>query len=295
MMLSETPAYPARVADVRDLGDFVSVLDALGVTAGSTVYVHSGMTHFGTDVSRALSLLHALHDRVGQRGSIFMPSFTFHPEEWQPQPGALFDVRRTPSRCGLVSELFRREAAVRRSEHFYFPVSGSGPLAEDVLAGQLHNDDLFGDTSVFGRLVASNALLVGLGVSPNASSFGHLPDWLLRDKLPEGFFLAGSLHGFVRTYDGVLHATTSVAINPRIRLSFAPWQMMDDDSVLGTSRNVVLSLNPQAPIYAFSYSLRSYVLRALEVGTVALSNPGVQPPWLKPGTFALLDDTPHDG
>jgi hypothetical protein len=287
-----TVEFSARSFAGINLDDLNAVFDALEIASESVIWVQSGTFRLGLDAVQAIALIAALRARVGPRGAIFMPSFPFVPKHWTPAPDAVFDVRRTPSACGLISEIFRRQSDVQRSETFYFPVSGCGPAAHEILAGQLHNEDVFGPQSVFGRLIAAGAQFVGLGVGLNTSSFMHVPNWILQERFPVPLFPIRYLGGRVRTRDGFVHNVRSRAIeDARIHLSFAPWQMMDGDPVLGPLRRVIPSKNATGDVFCFSYPLAAYVSRALELGRLTLDR-GEQPPWFKPGTFGLFDAAP---
>jgi hypothetical protein len=284
-----TTHFAARSFAGIDVTDLEAVFDRLNIESGSVIWVQSGTSRLGRDAGQTLALITALRARIGPRGAIFMPSFPFVSDHWTPAPGAIFDVRRTPSACGLLTEMFRRQTDVERSETFYFPVCGCGPPARELLAGQLYNEDVFGPQSVFGRLIAADAQFVGLGVGLNTSSFMHVPNWILQDWFPVPMFPLRYLAGRVRTRDGIVHDVRSRAIeDERIHLSFAAWQMMDGDPVLGPLRRVISSKNATGDVFCFTYPVAAYVSRAIELGRCALDR-GEQPPWLKPGTFALFD------
>jgi aminoglycoside 3-N-acetyltransferase len=91
---------------------------------------------------------------------LMMPSMPFSGTaiEWA-RSGTVFDVRRTPSRMGLLSELFRRSPGVVRSVHPTHPVACWGEDAASVAAGHPGSATPCGSGSPFESLWARGARL----------------------------------------------------------------------------------------------------------------------------------------
>lgn len=74
-----------------------------------------------------------------------------------------FDVRRTPSQMGLVTELFRRWPGVMRSLHPTHSVCAIGPLAGELLGAHHLSPWACGEHSPFGVMSRHKTAIVGLG------------------------------------------------------------------------------------------------------------------------------------
>lgn len=156
---------------------FPELLDSLSVPRGGTLYVQSStdwMAKAGFEVPQTLE---TLREWVEPSGTLVMPSYPFrvtHLEYLSSRPR--YDVRRTPAMIGLIPELFRRSDRVERSLDPDFAIAAEGASAPHIVDTDLRDPDPFGRVSVYERLIADGATLVGLGVSVNTNSFIHVID-----------------------------------------------------------------------------------------------------------------------
>jgi Aminoglycoside 3-N-acetyltransferase len=95
----------------------------LGVTPGRTIYVHSSWNEFFNVPLRASEVIDLLRDLIGPNGTLAMPAFPIDPD-----PNKVFLVDKAPVYTGLLCEVFRRTADVRRSIHLSSSVCAIGPL-----------------------------------------------------------------------------------------------------------------------------------------------------------------------
>ena len=118
--------------------------------------VHSGVSHLQPMYQGdARSLLELMLRIAGSERTLAMPAFFFgtFPElfdlaYYRKYPR--FDVRRTPSQMGLVTELFRRTPGVTRSLHPTHSICALGPLANELCATHHLSPWRFGELSPFG-------------------------------------------------------------------------------------------------------------------------------------------------
>lgn len=91
-----------------------------------------------------------------------MPTFTWN--SFHDQQRAIFDVARTPSETGRITELFRQRPGVLRSPHLCHSVAALGPQAHETLGDGVSG---FGRGSPFTCLMELDAwvLLLGVGFS----------------------------------------------------------------------------------------------------------------------------------
>jgi aminoglycoside N3'-acetyltransferase len=131
--------------------------------------VHSSISNmFPMYRDTAGDLLKLLMRMTGHARTLAMPAFffgtpeRFNREYYRCDP--VFDVRRTPSQMGLVSELFRRRKGVLRSLHPTHSVCALGPLAKDLTAGHHLSPLMAGRLSPFGVMGRHRTAILGLGV-----------------------------------------------------------------------------------------------------------------------------------
>jgi aminoglycoside 3-N-acetyltransferase len=115
----------------------------------------------------AKELTSGLIDLCGQNRTLVMPSFVLGgrnydtSEYFRSRP---FDVRRTPSEAGLVTEVFRRTPEVLRSLHPTCSLCALGPLAKEVTAGHHVSRSGMSSDGPFGVMTRRRTAILGLGV-----------------------------------------------------------------------------------------------------------------------------------
>jgi aminoglycoside N3'-acetyltransferase len=106
--------------------------------------------------------------RMSTGRTLAMPAFFFGTAEhynydyYRINP--VFDVRRTPSQMGLVTELFRRRKGVLRSLHPTHSICASGPLAAELTSRHHLSPLIAGPSSPFGVMGRRNTIILGVGV-----------------------------------------------------------------------------------------------------------------------------------
>ncbi|MDZ7295688.1 MAG: AAC(3) family N-acetyltransferase [candidate division KSB1 bacterium] len=95
---------------------FAEFLGALGVDVGHHVMVHSSLRRLRAAFPglNAQDFIRVLQRKVGQRGSVLMPAFTYCFKRLDSR-GEVFDPQSTPSKVGALSEVFRTMPGVVRT------------------------------------------------------------------------------------------------------------------------------------------------------------------------------------
>jgi len=137
----------------------------------------------------AIELLRALIEWCGPHRTLVMPAFYFG----DPQLGDVrstfeirpdFDLQRTPSQMGLLTELFRRWRGVRHSRHPVYRVSALGPLAHELTRGHELAETACGAGTPFDFMAKADTLVLGLGKPFEVLTQVHHPEDLLGDEFP---------------------------------------------------------------------------------------------------------------
>jgi aminoglycoside 3-N-acetyltransferase len=133
------------------------------VREGSTLLLHADAivaAQFGAMSAdeRIDRLIEALEMAVGPSGTLVIPTFSYSFTK-----GEVFDVLKTPSAVGMVSERFRARPGVRRSADPIFSFASKGPRANELCSIPIK--ECFGPDSCFAALHRGNAQIVELGCS----------------------------------------------------------------------------------------------------------------------------------
>jgi aminoglycoside 3-N-acetyltransferase len=177
-----------RVAALVPLNesDFREILtNDLRLTSGDLVYVHSGMD--GLNLSFPFyRILFLIQEIIGPRGTVVFPTYPNHrisSYEWLKQ-GNVFDIRRTPSYTGILTEFARRQRKAVRSLHPTKSVCAIGPAAADLTATHQLSPYPYDTNSPYYKLIAGGGKIVGLGATTNYISFGYCVDDAFKEDFP---------------------------------------------------------------------------------------------------------------
>ncbi len=177
-----------RVAALPPLteADFSAILaNDLGLTEGDLVYVHSGMD--GLNLAFPFyRILFLIREVIGTSGTVLFPTYPNHrisSYEYLRQ-GKIFDVRRTPSYTGILTEFARRQSDAVRSLHPTKSVCAIGPAAKEITATHYLSPYPYDTCSPYYKLITGGGKIVGLGATTNYISFGYCVDDSLKEKFP---------------------------------------------------------------------------------------------------------------
>ena len=177
-----------RVASLPPLteADFKDILtNNLRLTKGDLVYVHSGMD--GLNLSFPFyRILFLIQEIIGPDGTVVFPTYTNHrisSYEWLKQ-GNVFDIRKTPSYTGILTEFARRQRRAIRSLHPTKSVCAIGPAAGELTATHQCSPYPYDTNSPYYKLIAGGGKIIGLGATTNYISFGYCVDDAFKDEFP---------------------------------------------------------------------------------------------------------------
>jgi len=160
-------------------------LRSAGVSESDTLLVHSNFEPDSGFQGTPLDLANALVELVGSKGNLLMVSIPFRGAAYDYLAlGKPFNVRKTMSMMGLVTEMFRRRAGTVRSLHPTHPVLAYGKDAEWLVAD--HERCLYpcGPGSPLEKLHRLKGKLLFFDVSFGSITFFHYVEDLLKERLP---------------------------------------------------------------------------------------------------------------
>ncbi|MFA6111199.1 MAG: AAC(3) family N-acetyltransferase [Candidatus Latescibacterota bacterium] len=159
--LFEPGAQATRAALVRDL-------KALGVTPGMDLMVHASLSALGPVQGGAETVVQALLDAVGRRGTLLLPSFNHRAAQ-------VYNPLTTPTTNGAVPDAAWRRSEAVRSLHPTHAVTAIGSRAEEYCRDHLEVG-IWAQDSPIGRLIHGGGYLLALGTTHNTSTAYHVAE-----------------------------------------------------------------------------------------------------------------------
>lgn len=141
-----------------------------GICDSDSIILHSSLRSVGRTDHGAESVVEALLETIGTDGHLLVPTFTYSLPVWNSEP---FNLHKSKSRVGLITEYVRNRPGARRSFHPTHSVAVIGPEAETLIAGHIHCSPL-GNSSPFDRMAERGAKILMLGTFQDTNSSLHL-------------------------------------------------------------------------------------------------------------------------
>jgi len=150
--------------------DIARGLRRLGVGGGGVILAHISLSSFGRVEGGAEAVIEALLAAVEPGGTVLVPTHT-----WDRINSAnpVFDVRRTPSGVGRVTEAFRARPDALRSLHPTHSCAAIGPLGRSLLRDHETEVTPCGRNSPYQRLMECGGKVVFLGVTLEVNTSFH--------------------------------------------------------------------------------------------------------------------------
>ncbi len=170
-------------------GDLLRAFIELGVEKGDVLLLHSSFDKFRGIDGGVMAVTDTLFDAVGEAGTIVMPTFPGGSMKTVVETKR-FDVRRSPSSMGLITEVFRRMNGVERSLHPYHSFAAKGPLAGWLVRDHNKSVTPFGQDTPLRRLVEVNGKILIMGVSLQwGMTVVHVVEDIMGDSFPVQIYL----------------------------------------------------------------------------------------------------------
>jgi aminoglycoside N3'-acetyltransferase len=203
---------PLSEAEFRNI-----LAEDLKIKNGSIVFIHSSVDNLNITFD-TLRLLEILLEAVGENGTLVFPCwhFTYRAEDYL-KSGKVFDVHRSPSALGMLSEMARRYPGAKRSLHPTNSIVAIGKQAAAVT--EAHHTDIYpcGEKSPYYLTMQMGGIIAGIGVNANFMSFVHCPEDMLKKKFPIKTRLDDVFEAKVKKEDGSVEIVKTLAAHPQIK------------------------------------------------------------------------------
>ncbi len=143
--------------------------NGLGLAAGDVVLVHSSYKSLGPVDGGPQTVVDALLDVLTPEGTLIMPTFNFNFNKGEP-----WDVNKTPSHMGVLTEIVRTNPEARRVFHPFYSFAILGKLKDELT--RVRYKDSYGKESIFMRLRELDAkiMVIGLSYTHSMTFFHHI-------------------------------------------------------------------------------------------------------------------------
>ncbi len=151
--------------------ELVSNFKEIGIAEGDVLLVHSSYKSFGGIEGGPQTVIDALCSILLPKGTLIVPNFNFDFCSGKP-----FDIMKTPSQMGIISEMVRRDPKSKRNLHPVYSFSFLGNLTEEL--SKLKYESSYGRESIFYKLRELNAKIMTIGLPYNNSMtfFHHIEE-----------------------------------------------------------------------------------------------------------------------
>lgn len=141
--------------------DLVEGLRRTNIKRGDTIMVHTSYKSLGGVVGGAETVIDALLKLVGDKGSVLFSTFNF--QSWT--ESHYFDIKETPSKMGMITEMARLRPEARRTPHPIYSFAALGARAQEF--AECDDREAYGPRSVFARFHELNGKILSIGLDFN--------------------------------------------------------------------------------------------------------------------------------
>lgn len=164
--------------------ELMGALRSIGIKRGDALMVHSGFNRTTGFTGSPNEFIDVLLEVVGPEGHLLMVSMPYMSSAYEYlRQDKIFDVRKTISHMGIVSETFRRRNGVLRSQHPTHPILALGPKAAWLVGD--HEKCLYpcGLGTPFDKLFQLGGKLLFVDVSFFTMTFFHYLEERVKDRI----------------------------------------------------------------------------------------------------------------
>lgn len=150
--------------------DLIAKMCQMGMKNGSVVFIHSSMTEFFNYKGTGEELIDNIIKVIGTEGTLLMPAYPAKKTSLYKialeTDEVVFDVNKTASGAGYLTEVFRKYPDVKRSINLQHSVCAYGKLAEYFTNEHHLSETAWDRFSPYYKLAQTEGLIFSLGLDP---------------------------------------------------------------------------------------------------------------------------------
>lgn len=189
--------------------------DELGLKRGDVVFIHSSINklNLGFPFYRILTLIQQV---VGGEGTLIFPTYPREPASYKYLvSGEIFDIKRTPSYTGILTEFARKQKNAIRSLHPTRSVCAIGYHAQELTSAHQNSPFPYDSCSPFYKIIKYDGIIIGLGVTTTVLSFVHCVEDALKEEFPVQPYHKKLFEAKCIDYDGEMKTVRTYAHDPK--------------------------------------------------------------------------------
>lgn len=181
-----------------------TALQHQGIKKGSRLMIHSTWRPDNGFDGSAKEFIDVLKELVGEEGMIIMMSMPYHDQSTADYLAEkkLFKVKRTASKVGLLSEVFRRGKNVLRSRNAAHPFLVWGEGKEALIKDHENSVCSFGHDSPFAKFEDLGCEILLIDTPFNSTTYNHYIESLYEERFPVPLFDKQMMQGEIEDTDG---------------------------------------------------------------------------------------------
>ena len=212
----------------------------LGITRGDTVFIHSSLD--GLNISfQSYNILKILLDIVGEDGTILFPSYPKLTSYNFLKANQIFNIKKTPSYMGILTEFARRYKGAIRSLHPTKSVVAIGKNAKQLTDDHNISPYPYDINSPYYKISHFEGKIVGIGVPTRNLSCIHCAEDILKEKFPVNPYYKKLFYGKCIDYNNneiivptFAHNMAKLNIDiPKFVKSYIPSDICEDIQING--------------------------------------------------------------
>ena len=203
--------------------DLGHALEELGVARGDVLMAHSAFDRFMGFQGGPVEVVRTLQEAVGPGGTLMMPTIPFKDTAIEyALCDPLFDVHKTVSMMGLITEVFRRSPGVVRSIHPTHSVAVWGNRAEAIIVGHERAETPCGRLSPYEKLLEYDGKILLAGVPPHTITFCYFVAAEVEPRLAFPVFTRETYPMRWKDRDGTVRVSNLRLVSPRLDHDLSP-------------------------------------------------------------------------
>jgi len=187
----------------------------LGIKTGDVVFIHNSIDrlNLGFPFYQILTLIQKI---TGEQGTILFPTYPTKLSSYKYLLNEdIFNVRKTPSYTGILTEIARRQKKAIRSLHPTKSVCALGRYAQELTNAHQYSPFPYDSCSPYNKIMKYNGKIIGLGVSTMNLSFVYCVDDSLKEEFPVNPYRKKLFEVQCVNYDGKVEIVKTYAHNIR--------------------------------------------------------------------------------
>ncbi len=166
--------------------DLIADLKSLGIKKSDVVFVHSSLSKIGYVEKGASTVIDALLNVVGEKGTLVIPTYFMKGTMYNTcvSENYVFDRKKSPTVLGAIPLGFLKRDGISRSIHPTHSVSAIGMNAKKITYKHHIGNKTYGENSPWGKILELNGKFLGIGINLGPTTQYHYIEDVMGEEFP---------------------------------------------------------------------------------------------------------------